>query len=91
MDSENWYYLLGERENAESLATIAIVDNMIGLMIFPDGWENTTNISVQLPDIIDAWSVVVKFDSIRYNVYSKKQWKKLEKTGAVFFAYMGNR
>ena len=80
-----------KRENAENLATIAQIGDMIGLLIFPDGWENTTNLSVQFYNRTDTWGVYADSITIANNTYSKSQWRKLEKTGAVFLAYMGNR
>ena len=88
MNSGNWYYLLEKRPNANNLVTFIYVNDAPGLVIFPDEWENTTGISVGFnPDGIATYNK----DIVEGNHFSKNQWKKLEKTGAVFLPAVGWR
>ena len=88
MNSGNWYYLLEKRPNANNLVTFVYLDGVPGLVVFPDEWENTTGISVGFnPDGIATYNK----DIVEGNHFSKNQWKKLEKTGAVFLPAVGWR
>lgn len=75
-----WHYVLQERENAKNLfgaASIEIGDaNYIyGMLLLPDEWKSPQSIS---------------FNSSIINIYSLKEFKLIEKSGAVFFPFIGS-
>ncbi|MBR2265755.1 MAG: hypothetical protein IJ882_03640 [Paludibacteraceae bacterium] len=87
--NDDWYWILSRRENFLNLATLVYVDTLAGLLVLPDGWENTTGIQLQFPDrmlIDDAFP-----DLAAQNRLTKAQFKKLEKIGALFCPCMGIR
>ena len=85
---DDWYYMFLRRENANNLATLAYVDAIEGLLLLPDGWENTLNL-----DLHFAKNGVEKGEDglAEKNHLTKAQWKQLEKTGAVFLPDPGYR
>ena len=95
MNSGNWYYLLQKRPNAYNLATFLYIEDMYGLVIFPDDWQNTTDIVICFPESPsdDRFEngIYGSIELIEKNHFSKNQWKKLEKTGAVFLPAVGWR
>lgn len=88
MESYNWYYLLEKRPNATNLVTFIYVDDIQGLAIFPDEWENTTGVSVGFDP--NGITIAAK-EIVEGNHFTKSQWKKLEKSGAVFMPAVGWR
>ena len=93
MESYDWYYLLERRPNAKALATCAIVNDMPGLVVFPDDWENTTGLDIGFPpsntDI--QYGLYCSEEVMEKNMFSKSQWRKIEKSGAVFLPGVGWR
>ena len=85
---DDWYYLLSCRENAKNLATLVYIDTIKGLLLLPDGWENTLNLNLYFPENDVSTGEEGLQDK---NHLSKAQWKKLEKTGAVLLPYPGSR
>ena len=85
---DDWYYMFLRRENANNLATLAYIDTIGGLLLFPDGWENTLNL-----DLHFAKNGIEKGEEgiMNKNHLTKAQWKQLEKTGAVFLPLPGER
>ena len=74
-----WEYLLGGRPNSHSLYGTATVNNVYGLIILPDDW-NEPNLS--FTSGIKGWE---------NNVYSVAEWKELEYEGAIFLPAAGFR
>ena len=74
-----WEYVLGGRPNSHSLYGTATVNNVHGLIILPDDW-NEPNLS--FTSGIKGWE---------NNVYSTAEWKELEYEGAVFLPASGYR
>ena len=74
-----WYYLFEGRQNSHSLYGTATVNNVFGLIILPDDW-NEPNLS--FTSGIKGWE---------NNVYSTAEWKELEYEGAVFLPAAGAR
>ena len=74
-----WEYLLGGRPNSHSLYGTATVNNVYGLIILPDDW-NEPNLS--FTSGIKGWE---------NNVYSVAEWKELEYEGAIFLPATGFR
>ena len=91
LSADQWKYLLNTRPNASSLKQIAKVDDMLGIMLFPDKWTlpagcepvNTLN-----HDPEDGGNT--KYDFYSQN-YTLAQWTELEKAGAVFLPAAGRR
>ena len=74
-----WEYVLGGRPNSHSLYGTATVNNVYGLIILPDDW-NEPNLS--FTSGTKGWE---------NNVYSTAEWKELEYEGAVFLPAAGYR
>ena len=95
MESYDWYYLLERRPNARNLATFVYIGDLPGLVVFPDEWENTTGVNL----VFASKGPGGEYEGIyadrrevsENNRISKSQWKKLEKTGAVFLPAVGWR
>ena len=74
-----WKYLFESRQNSHSLYGTATVNNVFGLIILPDDW-NEPNLS--FTSGTKGWE---------NNVYSTAEWKELEYEGAVFLPAAGHR
>jgi len=85
---DDWYYLLSRRENAKHLATLVYVDSIKGLLLLPDGWENTLDLNLYFSENDVRMG---EEGLMEKNHLTKAQWKKLEKTGAVLFPFSGVR
>ena len=72
------YYLQNDRPNAAQLEGAATVNNVKGLILLPDDWKPTQNISFNSSDVSS-------------NVYSLTEWKQMESAGAVFLPLAGYR
>lgn len=85
---DDWYYMFLRRENANNLATLAYVDKIGGLLLLPDGWENTLNLDLHfMKNGVEKGEEGV----MEKNHLTMAQWKQLEKTGAVFLPSPGTR
>ena len=76
---DEWNYLFEDRQNSHSLYGTATVNNVHGLIILPDDW-NEPNLS--FTSGTKGWE---------NNVYSTAEWKELEYEGAVFLPAAGYR
>ena len=76
---DEWNYLFQGRQNSHSLSGTATVNNVYGLIILPDDW-NEPNLSFTSGR--KGWE---------NNVYSTAEWKELEYEGAVFLPAAGYR
>ena len=76
---DEWNYLFKGRQNSHSLYGTATVNNVHGLIILPDDW-NEPNLS--FTSGTKGWE---------NNVYSTAEWKELEYEGAVFLPASGRR
>ena len=76
---DEWNYLFEGRQNSHSLYGTATVNNVHGLIILPDDW-NEPNLS--FTSGTKGWE---------NNVYSTAEWKELEYEGAVFLPAAGYR
>lgn len=68
-----WYYILSERERADSLYSKAEVAGIKGYVILPDDWTTPADLTF-----------TPKAEDCSGNVYDKKTWEKMEALGAVF-------
>ena len=80
LDWEEWFYLFVSRPNAENLRGQATVDEVHGYILLPDAWQAPKKIAFT-PNP-NNWTT---------NTYSSKQWKLMEKAGAVFLPAGGFR
>ena len=77
ISEEEWMYLYQERENAEKLISLGMVETINGLIILPDNW--------MLP-------MGMHFDpsmQVTTNQYSKQEWTVMENAGAIFLPMTG--
>ena len=79
LTKDEWNYLFEGRQNSYSLYGTATVNNVHGLIILPDDW-NEPNLSFT--------SGTKEWED---NVYSTAEWKELEYEGAVFLPAAGYR
>ena len=79
LTKDEWNYLFEDRQNSYSLYGTATVNNVHGLIILPDDW-NEPNLS--FTSGTKGWE---------NNVYSTAEWKELEYEGAVFLPAAGSR
>ena len=87
--TSDWYWILAQRKNYLNLSTLIYVDDLQGLLVLPDGWENPTSIELTFPtEPINANAFP---DLAEQNRISKAQLRKFEKAGAVFFPMAGVR
>ena len=77
---EEWGYILFDRPKATSLRGLATVNNVHGLVILPDQFEQPSDL---------VWLG----NASRYdiNIYPIDHWAKMEKAGAVFLPAAGMR
>lgn len=91
MSKEEWNYVINER-HASTINGIedarfvkATVNNVQGVILFPDDFENPSGIIIQTNTInIDA----THFNN---NNYSSSQWLMMETKGCIFLPVTGNR
>lgn len=88
--NDDWYWILSRRENFLNLATLVYVDTLAGLLVFPDGWENTTGIQLQFPTVI-LLENGENPDLAEHNHITKSQFKQFERMGAIFMPAIGFR
>lgn len=92
---EEWDYVFLRRPNALNLVAYGLVENVKGVILLPDEWEQPDDVPfVALADTAD---IVVHSIDVRnrsnetdltvLNVYDAAAWEKMEEAGAVFFPY----
>ena len=81
LSADQWKYLLNTRPNASSLKQIARVGSVVGIMLFPDNWNETPVVKAKN----DSY-----FEVEIYN-YDLDQWAQLENAGALFLPAAGRR
>ena len=91
MTKEEWNYVMNNRETStiggveNARYAKAKVNNVRGIVLFPDTYENPNEIEIQTITINNPNG---SFDD---NVYSENQWSILEEKGCVFLPVTGNR
>ena len=80
---DEWYYLIYQRKDALSKFAPATVNGVHGIVILPDVPLDTTS----LPFNYDKYEE----GGWEKNVYTKAQWLRMEKTGAIFLPAAGKR
>lgn len=71
--AQEWRYLFTGRNNADSLYSKGVVNDVKGYIILPDSWTTPAGMSFS-----------PKAEDYTVNVYDKKSWEKMEASGAVF-------
>ena len=84
LTSDEWLYLRSYRINAEQLIGIAEVNGVNGLILLPDNWCCPDSITFKA-GFDKEWSTLYS----QYQAFTKEQWWKLEKAGAVFLPAAG--
>ena len=76
-----WNHLLTVRLHCDSLYTLATVEKIPGLILFPDDWN------------FEYWSMVLKYQNKSYtdNKFDSALWSQMAEQGAVFLPASGQR
>ena len=82
MSKEEWEYLLKSRPNANQLKTKGSIDDVKGVILFPDDWVSPAGFTINWVADEDALEANV-------NAYSVEEWAELEKLGVVFLPAAG--
>jgi len=80
MSKEEWIYLLQRRNNADNLKTRCFVNGELGLLLLPDNWKNSQELSIKV-DTLGISNVTFNLD----------QWKILNQKGCAFLPAAGWR
>ena len=79
LTGNEWAYILGGRNNATQLKTLATVNGRKGLILLPDEWAGT------------SINMTITTSSYETNNYNTSDWETLEAEGAVFLPSAGWR
>ena len=79
LTNDEWNYLFQTRSNASALCGCAIVNEIYGIIIFPDGWENVLDLSF-VPGLNNGCFP---------NIYTVLDMSRMETMGAVFLPANG--
>lgn len=95
---DEWGYVLHNRSNAADLLGYGTVEGVIGLIILPDNWAFSSDVSfvpIGIKYYCDGSSARYYCDFQREhcsdNVYTSADWNKMEQAGAVFLPAAGFR
>ena len=80
--ANEWDYLFNKRSNADSKHGSAIVNGVAGIVILPDDWTLPSGCS---------FSTAYRTKDFSTNNYSRSEWQRMEKAGAVFLPTAGRR
>lgn len=90
---EEWNYLFFERANAADLFGFGTVNGVGGIILLPDDWCTPKGLTfhASMEDLEEENSHYVNRNGNNYshNTYDYKQWKEMEKSGAVFLPDAG--
>jgi hypothetical protein len=75
-----WDYLINRRSNAHRLKGQGSVNNVNGLILLPDDWDEPASVKFKYAP-----------DDYSTNVYTTEEWALMESYGAVFLPAAGNR
>lgn len=87
LTKDEWKYLLSKRANAEAKRGVACVDNHNGLVLLPDDFVLPEGLQFNPGFQADASMEGFGFQ----NLYSKDEWLRMQKAGAVFLPAAGAR
>lgn len=104
LTSDEWYYLLAQREGWDSKWGMAYIGDTLGMILLPDDWtapSGVTFVAKTKPtsevwaddDALDATGdhYRVKKANMPANKFTLAEWKLLEDAGALFLPYAGRR
>lgn len=102
LSSEEWMYLLHERQNAEEKVGFGTAKRMKGLIILPDEFTLPQEAGVpylfySIKDKNFSWMSSSEYyynaskDNYSHNTYDVEQWSNMESAGAVFLPVTGLR
>ena len=83
LSAEEWSYLLNTRQSAASLKQAAKIGDILGLLLFPDGWV--------MPEGVVVKAEMDEYFEVNIYNYTLEQWTKLEQAGAIFLPAAGRR
>lgn len=81
LTSEEWNYLLSERDGAANKCGYATVCGVQGLLLLPDSWSNP----------MGTYFITGRGNGYATNVYNAHQWSIMESYGAIFLPAAGYR
>lgn len=81
MNSDEWQYLINQRDGAENKKGYATVCGVPGILLLPDSWSNP----------MGTFFVTGYANGYATNVYNAYQWDNMESYGAVFLPAAGLR
>ena len=93
LSRDQWDYLLFRRANYSTLKQIAMVDTILGIMLFPDEWT----LPADCNPVVERYTYTEEYPGqwadfeFDYNHYTLDQWTKMEAAGAVFLPAAGRR
>ncbi|MBP3213805.1 MAG: hypothetical protein J6M19_03085 [Bacteroidaceae bacterium] len=95
LSPKEWEYVILGRPNALNLIAYGTVENVRGVILLPDAWEQPKDVQFQsLADtakidynMIDVKNRSAETDLTVLNVYDAATWQKMEDAGAVFLPY----
>ena len=87
LTTDEWNYLLNNRDNASSLRGVAQVNGVNGLILLPDNW--TCPSGVTFKSGFHSSSSVSSYAA--YQTFTAAEWSKLEAAGAAFLPAAGYR
>ena len=79
LTKDEWAYLFNNRTNAANLRTFATVNDVVGLILMPDGWT------------ADGVSLTITTADYTSNIITLADWNRLESQGCVFLPSAGYR
>ena len=99
LSSDEWFYLLHGRENAESLFALSTVNDVPGLIILPDKWVTPSDLTFVATTTEEGWewdetlSQYLSYNDSKFlhNTYAVEEWERMEAAGAVFLPVGGER
>ena len=95
LSPEEWEYVVMNRPNAINLIAYGKVENVKGIILLPDAWEQSEEVPFEsLADTakitynsIDVLNRTAETDLTVLNVYDAATWEKMEEAGAVFLPF----
>ncbi len=90
LTKDEWDYLLNRRQNASTLITVAQVNGVNGLILFPDNWVWVYPLGVPFK-LGFPRNDYTGNSYANYQTFTIDQWSKLEEAGAIFLPAAGAR
>ena len=93
LTSDEWNYLLVERTNAATLFTLATVNNVLGMILLPDNWEEPDGVDLTISSAeglvyVPNYGTYTDMDKDNNhfddNIFTATEWDAVEAAGAVF-------